>query len=84
MSLYLSDKDLINKHIIKVYYNMQKSHHLQQLFPQKSNVVYSSICMRDIVLFFSFGGGGWVVIGIHVVLGGFELVKQQKPKQNKK
>lgn len=63
---------------------MQRSHHLQQLFPQKSNVVYSSVCMRDIVLFFSFGGGGWVVIGIHVVLGGFQLVKQQKPKQQQK
>lgn len=63
---------------------MQRSHHLQQLFPQKSNVVYSSVCMRDIVLFFSFGGGGWGVIGIHVVLGGFQLVKQQKPKQQQK
>ena len=63
---------------------MQSSHHLQQLFPQKSNAVYSSVCMGDIILLFSFSGGGWVVIGIHLFLSGFELVKQQKQKQYKK
>lgn len=33
--------------------------------------------MGDVVLLFVFGNGGWVVTGICVVQGRFELVKQQ-------